>query len=61
VEVTIKTTNQPDAIAMLNGSIYLSFITEFCEWLEGPGRESSGQDVLLKYRQAAELYRIQLP
>ncbi len=61
MEVSMKTSSQVDGIHMLNGAMYHSFITEFCEWLEGPGRESKGVDVLAKYREAAGLYNIYLP
>lgn len=58
MEITIKTTDEDRIRLLLGGPAYYAFMTEFWEWLSGPGRESSAGEISAKYQDFAATHHI---
>ena len=58
MEVTIKTNVEQEARLIMFGPAYFSFITEFWEWLDGPGCESDAAEIRAKYLSLGALHNI---
>lgn len=53
MKVTIEVSTNEQAIEMLKAGRYVSFLEDFLTYVQGPGRETSGQDMVDKVKSLA--------
>lgn len=58
MKVTIEVSDSIQAIEMLKADCYVSLLEDFWAWLDGPGKESSAQDIRDKLRALAPIHHV---